>query len=64
MGFIEDVSEEIWKSKIQEDALQEQRADLVDHRRAMAHRARAYPMQSLKIELLDRLRRHEAHPRI
>jgi len=44
-------------------ALQEQGTILVDDRGSMPDQARAHPVHGLEIELLDRLRRHEAHLR-
>jgi hypothetical protein len=42
-------------------ALEQEGAGLVNHRRALAHQARADPVQGLQVKLLDRLGGHEAH---
>src|SRR6266545_2817267 len=44
-------------------ALDEEAADLIDHTRTLADKARAHAMQSQQIHLLWRLDRHEVHGR-
>ncbi len=44
-------------------ALQQQRAQVVDQRRALRHQSRACPMQGLDVRLRLALDRHEAHRR-